>query len=395
MAKSTRLVKKPNAFLWYTLGPIAKLWYKTRVKFTSEKIKAEGKTLFLASHRNYYDIMVAFCALFPKRVHFVSTSYWYRNKTLGSLLRTLGCIKKDQYKSDIQAIKGMAECFSNNESIILFPEAQISVDGRPQLLVPGLDKLILKYKPSVYILHSHGAFASKPKWAKKASRGPVDVWFTKLFSPADLDAFNPNDIMPKIEEELSLDNDLKWLSENPDIKYINKNKAWGLEKVLVYCPKCHSELTLKTDHSRLYCDCGFSVNLKKENYELLPNEYGLNNLDDIFSFEYEMLKNDYENDIVLEDSCKIVAYLGEVPVEETSYNKVKMTKDSITFISPDKEESFELSKLISFVITLDLSFEVPTNTYTYRVYPENGRRSIHYWYLMRYIKEKLARESKN
>ena len=391
MKDNARLSKKPSRFLWHVPGNIVRLWYSTKVKFIREKTNLKDKAIYLCAHRNYYDCIIFPMTIYPKWVHIVSTSYWYRNKKLGRFLDILGCIEKDQFKSDLMSIKAMAEALKYNESIMMFPEGQMGVDSHTQLIVSGLEKFIKKYEPNVYVLHSRGAYAVRPKWAKSMRRGHVYTYVTHLFSPDDVRKTDKDVIFNTIIEELKKDDDLLWLKEHKEEKYISKKKAVGLERALVYCPHCHTEKALHTEKNKLYCDCGFSLEFEKESYRFLPNEYGFEDLYDLFEYEYKQLGEDIKNDIVLEDDCNIIVY-GQDSDEETDYTKVRMTKDKITFIGPNGSRDFDLEKIISFIVTLGVSFEVPTTECTYRVNLVDGKRAIHYWYLLKYIKEN-SRES--
>ena len=386
MKDKPRLSRKPNRFLWYVPGNIVRFWYMTKVKYRREKTELKDRAIYLCPHRNYFDCLIYPMAIYPKWVHLVSTSYWYRNKKLAKLLDSLGCIKKDQFKSDLMSIKLMSECFQNNESILMFPEGQMTTDSHTQILVPGLEKFIKKYEPHVYIIHSRGAYAVRPKWAKSVRRGHVYTYITHLYSPDEVRVTDKDDILKTITEEMAKDDDLLWLKEHKEEKYVSKKKALGLEKALVYCPKCHTEEALHTNKNVVSCDCGFHLEFEKDSYRFLPNEYGYEDLYDLFEAEYSLLGEDLKNNIVLEDDCEIIEY-GQNEDIPTPYTRVRMDQEKVTFFSPEGSVDFYLDKIISFIVTLGVSFEVPTPEGTYRVNLKNGKRAIHYWYLLKYMKE--------
>ncbi len=386
MKEKARLSRKPNRFLWYVPGNIVRLWYKTKVKFRREKVELNDRAIFLCPHRNYFDCIIYPMAIYPKWVHIVSTSYWYRNKRLGKFLDTLGCIKKDQFKSDLISIRQMSECLSLNEPIMMFPEGQMGADSRTQNLVPGLEKFIKKYEPHVYVIHSRGAYAVRPKWAKNMRKGHVYTYITHLYSPDDIKKTDKDTILKTISDEMKKDDDLLWLKEHKEEKYVSRRKAEGLEKALVYCPVCHTEKALHTEKNHLSCECGFHLEFEKTSYRFLPNEYGFEDLYDLFNLEYNLIAQDIKNNIVLEDECNIVEYGPENDIPH-NYTKVRMTLEKITFIGPDGSLDLDLDKIISFIVTLGVAFEVPTSDGTYRVKLKDGKRAIHYWYLLKYLKE--------
>ncbi len=64
-----------------------------------------------------------------------------------------------------------------------------------------------------------------------------------------------------------------------------------------------------------------------------------------------------------------------------------MNNKTVSFLSNDERIDIELDKVINFVCTLNMSFEVPTPFMTYRIYTKDGYDIIKYWMRMRYLKE--------
>ena len=384
--KEKKLVRKPSFFVWYILGPLVILYFRLQFRFRRNKVKIRKKSLVLAPHRAYADFLTIPISIYPYRPHFVATSYWFRNKSLGKLLRFLGCIKKDQYRADVNAIKEMSDCFKRDEIVMMFPEGQMAPDGKSQLIVKGVERLIKKYKVNVYFVNPKGSYLTGPKWHGKVIRGDIDAETSLIIKEEDIDNLSTDEIMNIIEKEFEKNDDLEWIKSKPEYKYTNRQKARGLEKACHVCPKCHKEFTLVSDKSRLYCtECDFSVEFEKTSFNFKENPY-FKSLDELLKFENDQIRKDIKENTEYVDEARVISY-ETVEGKETKFNKVKMTNEKVSLVSDDETVDFDISKIINFIITMGVSFEIPTPESTYRVYLKNGNASIKYWSRMRYIKE--------
>jgi len=396
--KKKKTVRKPSFILWYIFGPLVVLWFKLTVKFTRNKVKIDKGSLIIAPHRSYFDFFILPIAVYPKRVHVVSTTYWFRNKKLAVLLNILGVIPKDQYRADLKAIMKINEVLKRGENVLIFPEGQMSPYGNSLFLPNGLDKLIKKFKPSVYFVNTSGSYLNSPKWnLGLAKRGHIDCYTTKLFDKAELDNVTLDDINNKINEYFNTNNDLEWIKEHPTYKYIKKEKIKGLENIILACPECKTQLPFEYKNEKITCkSCGFELQFSKENYNFENNK--IKDLEELFNITNGEFNKTVDNGLVLEDEAKIV-YYDENLDEVLLFNGiVKMDKNKVYFINPiNTEENIEIenNKIINMVNTLNKSFEVPTPTHTYRIYTKNKRNCILYWNYLASLKEREKDASKN
>ena len=380
-----RLVRKPSFFAYYFVAPLLILYYRLIVKFRRNKIKIRKNSLVIAPHRGYFDFVTVPLAIYPVRAHNVATSYWFRNKKLGKFLRFMGCIRKDQYKSDILAIKEMSDCFKHGDTVLMFPEGQMSPDGTSQILAPGLDRLIKKYKPNVYFVNTNGAYLIGPKWHLKIGRGVVDVKTDLIIKEEDIDNLSQDEILTIINNKFKENDDLTWVKSHPEYKYKSKTKAEGLGKIVYSCPKCHKEHTLKTEKRSIDCECGFHLEFEKDSFNFIENEY-FKDLKELLNYEKSLIISDVKENNVYSSNAR-VTYYEQLDAIETEYNKVEMTNDTISLISDTERLDIEIDKVINLVCTLEMSFEIPTPQKTYRIYTSEGYDVIKYWMRFRYLKE--------
>lgn len=390
MKKPKRRIRKPSFFMYYFIAPLIILFLKIKYKFTKNKIKIRNGSLLIAPHRSYFDFLTIPYLVYPKRCHVVSTTYWYRDKRLVPLLNILGTIPKDQYRSDRKSILLMSDCFKNGDNVLMFPEGQMSIYSKNLPLPTGLDKLIKLYKPNVYFINPKGAYLSSPKWNRSFKKGRIDASIELLFKSEEIENYSLDEINKIIKDAYNKADDLSLIRDHKDYKFISKNRASGLENIIINCPKCGSLLSLETDKRHTGCKCcDFSLDFKNEGYEFEPNPY-FKDLKDLFEFNDIKISELASKDLVLEDDARIV-YIDENFNEISLYSDGKVIMDKEKAILMDKNGTDSLTILndtvINYVITLNKSFEIPTPKMTYRIYTKNPRRVILYWNYLNKLKE--------
>ncbi|MBP5342710.1 1-acyl-sn-glycerol-3-phosphate acyltransferase [bacterium] len=389
--KKKRL-RKPSFFIYYILGPLVILWIKTMVKIKMRnKLKIEGPSLIISPHRSYYDFLIVPMLIYPVRSHIVATTYWYRNNFLKFLLNITGTIPKNQYRNDVRSIIRIADYLKLGRNVMMFPEGQMSTYGKPLILPSGLDKLIKKYKPNVYFINPQGTYLFSPKWNPTPGKGVVDASINLLIDKNDIDNLNLDTINKILNKAFDSNDDLSIMREHPEYKYMRKNKARGLEKVLMKCPDCGEILPFETNKLNLTCkSCGLSLTFEKDSYRFKENNPKYKDLKDLFDIDRTSFENEIDNGLILEDEATF-SYFESLKEEPLFSGKVIMDREKISFLCPEDESKnicIYNNKVINYTITLGRDFEVPTPDKTYRVYPKDGYRSIFYWNYIAILKNK-------
>lgn len=375
--KNKRLVRKPSLFLWYFIGSIFLLYFLCHIKIIKNKIKIRKGSLIIAPHRSYFDFVSIPYVTWPKRGHVVSTTYWYRNKMLGKLLDAIGVIPKDQYRPDVRAIRKINDCIKRGDIIYMFPEGQMSIDGRSLPLAPGLDKLIKRFKPNVYFVKTEGAYLSSPKWGPKFKKGTIKLTTELLIKSEDIDSMSLESINNLVEERFDSLDEFAFVRNHPDYVYKRKNKAEKIDKVISICPKCHNQYALESHGDVISCsNCDFSVELEKKSYNFKDNPY-FKDLGELIDYDTKYFLDEIENGLSLEDDARVGYYVKFDEVDCGNYH-IKMNKETISLTNDKEQIIFDLNKVINFVVTLGVAFEIPTPEKTYRIYPTDGRHAVKY-----------------
>ena len=156
---------KPSRFLATIVRLVsASTLKKTKFSYTTERMELVGKKpcLILMNHSSFTDMKLAFGIFYPRRMGIV-TSVDAMSGFLGKLMRLLGCTPTHKYVPDfslIQDIKYMLH--ENKTSVLMYPEAGYSFDGRTTTLPRGLGLLLKRLEVPVVTVITQGAFHRDP-----------------------------------------------------------------------------------------------------------------------------------------------------------------------------------------------------------------------------------------
>lgn len=232
------------------LGIFCKLKFKYNLKKNGiEKLNTPSIILF--NHGSAIDFMIDVAPLYPQRVNIVTAFYYFCNYHLGRLIHALGAFPKFLYQPDVSSIKNIKRVLRNNGIVCLAPEGRLSPHGELESIIPSTVKLLKKECVDVYLLKNHGAYLSKPKWAKTSRKGRIDIEYIHLFTKEELQTLSLQEIYDKLYDNIYYD-EFKWIEEN-NVTFKGKKFAEGLENILYLCPVCGKEYTYVTKGNKLEC----------------------------------------------------------------------------------------------------------------------------------------------
>ena len=137
---------------------------KIKFSYTAERMELVGKQpcLILMNHSSFTDMKLAFGIFYPRRMGIV-TSVDAMSGILGKLMRGLGCTPTHKYVSDISLIHDIKYMLKENKtSVLMYPEAGYSFDGRTTTLPRGLGILMKRLDVPVVTVITKGAFHRDP-----------------------------------------------------------------------------------------------------------------------------------------------------------------------------------------------------------------------------------------
>ncbi|MBO5009590.1 MAG: 1-acyl-sn-glycerol-3-phosphate acyltransferase [Clostridia bacterium] len=264
-------------------------------KIDMEKLGKKEPALILMNHSCFIDMKIVPTLLFPRPFNIVATRDTFIGKDL--LIRLIGCIPTTKFVADTTLVRDIIYAIRKlKSSVVMFPEAGYSLDGRATVLPDSLGKMIKMLGAPVVTIHTDGAFARDPLYNNLQLR-KVDVSATEkyLLSPEEIKSMTPEEINDLIAKEFDFDN-FKWQREN-HIKIAEGFRADCLHRVLYKCPHCLAEGRMLGKGTELVCEaCGKDYHLDEYGSLKLVNGQGkFDHVPDWFDWQRKCVREEIEN----------------------------------------------------------------------------------------------------
>ena len=260
--------KTPN-ILFRTLLKLVSLPELWSVGFKCRRVGMErlGKkepALILMNHSSFIDLKIAPYVLYPRKFNIVATLDAFIGKEW--LMRQIGCIPTRKFVFDIGLVKDITRCIKKNKtSVLMYPEAGYSFDGRATTLPDSLGRFVKMLGAPLVVLETFGAYHRDPLYNElQKRRVKVSAELRYVLSAEEIEKMTAEEIDAVIKKEFSFDA-FRWQQENK-ICINEPFRADGLERILYKCPHCNAEGSMEGKGISLRCSaCG-------ESWEL--TEYG-------------------------------------------------------------------------------------------------------------------------
>ena len=229
-----------------------------------ERLPKDRPCLILMNHSSFIDPKIAFHMFGWRPLNIVCTTDAMMGKAW--LMRWIGCIPTNKFVMDTTLIRDMKYALHElGSSVLMYPEAGYSFDGRTTLLPDSLGRLLKLLKVPVVTVITEGAFARDPLYnGLQLRKVKVRATVKYLLSPEEIAETSADDLNELLRREFSFDG-FRWQQENK-IPIREGFRADGLHRVLYQCPHCGTEGKMLGKGVTLEClHCG-------EAYEL--TEYG-------------------------------------------------------------------------------------------------------------------------
>ncbi|MBP5551297.1 MAG: VTT domain-containing protein [Bacilli bacterium] len=270
-----------------------------------------GAKLYLINHLSANDIYHIYKAIDPDRPALLANKYYMRWGFARWFINKLGFIPKTLYNPDIEAIKKTLKYAKDNTSIMMFPEARLSLDGTTGPLTSGTSSLVKKLGLPVVLFEISGNYLANSKYRKAQKKVITEVRVKRIIEKSELDNLELDQIDEIIRENLA-HNEFEYAKKR---EFKDNNKAENLDKVLYLCPHCHQEFRMHANGNKLECECGFSLELDNH-YQFNDNEYGIKTIHDF----YEFIKAEEKKNI---EVCGEAIISQEVDVKKISFKNKK------------------------------------------------------------------------
>lgn len=398
-----RAVKKPNAFLYFSIVPIVKLYYRLFYRHRVNKSAIEGikpPYLVVAGHSSWLDYLISSVSMYPVRMNYVGAYNFFRDRLLKSVFTWMGVIPKHQFTSDVSAIKKMKCCIEQGRVVALFPHGCLSNEGRPGgFAVFGIAKLIKFLNVPVVALKTDGGYLTRPRWSKNSRYGRLETKVFPILTVSEIKDLSHKQIYQRVMTAIDFD-DYKWQRERM-IPYRSSRAAEGVEYVLYKCPKCYREFTLRSEGNRMYCQsCGNAVRMNR--YMMFepekPDTVFFDGIDRWYDFQNACLAEEIESQafaLVANTELKF-AEPRKFGYQHQGYGELRLTREAIVysgFIKGEKSLLVLHMKSIPMIpYAANEYIEVANGEDIHRFILEDRRQMMKWVMAVRQIRDKFYEE---
>lgn len=249
---------RPNAF-FRSLVRIAGAGGLKNARFTcrTERMDAvgDGPYLILMNHSSFIDLEIAAQVFRDKPYCIVCTSDGFVGKEW--LMRQIGCIPTNKFVTDVSLIADMRHALREEKcSVLLYPEASYSFDGRATPLPRKLGVMLKRLDVPVVGVLTEGAFARDPLYNCLQKRDvAVSATVRGLLTREEVAEKSVAELDAILDEMFSFDN-FAWQAEN-HIEIDEPFRADGLHRILYKCARCGAEGETEGKGTRFICHhCG-------------------------------------------------------------------------------------------------------------------------------------------
>ena len=399
-------VKVPNAFLYYSIVPFVRLYFRLFYRHQIDKSALQDikpPYLVVAGHCSWLDYLITSVSMYPVRMNYVGAYNFFRDRVLKVVFTWMGVIPKHQFTSDVSAIKKIRYCIGHSRVVALFPHGCLSNDGRPGgFAVLGVAKLIKYLNVPVVAIKTDGGYLTRPRWSKVSRYGRLKTRITPIFSPEEIKKLSNNEIYQRVMRAIYFD-DYKWQRENM-IPFRSSRPAEGVEYVLYKCPRCRQEFTLRSDKNRLYCqECGNAVHMNR--YLMFEPETSdsvlFDGIDRWNDFQKTFLEEEIQSpSFELKANTELkFAEPGKFGYQHQGFGELRLTRDAIVYTGTIQHESVELVLPMVNIPMIPYAangyIEVANGENIHRFIFEDRRQMMKWVLAVRQIRDRFYEEDRN
>ncbi|MBQ9942304.1 MAG: 1-acyl-sn-glycerol-3-phosphate acyltransferase [Christensenellaceae bacterium] len=257
-----RPVHHPPRRPWWILRKVIRLvslpdLWKTHFTFEKHRMDeiGHGPWLVLMNHSSFIDLEIAHKLLARRPFCIVATSDGFIGKEW--LMRSIGCIPTRKFVTSPELIDDMRHALGKLKcSVLLFPEASYSFDGRATPLPRRLGILLKRLNVPVVSITTSGAFTLNPLYNNLQKRKVrVSATMRGLLTKDEILSKSVQELDDILDEAFSFDH-FAWQKEN-SIHIDEPFRADGLHRILYKCAACGTEGKTEGKGTTLTCHaCG-------------------------------------------------------------------------------------------------------------------------------------------
>lgn len=227
------------------------LWLR-RHKIHRVNVKGlKAPYILLANHGSRLDFNASSRALFPQSAANVGALDAYVKREY--ILRWLGSVGVRKFaKQESSVGRNMLHVIKKHGlTLIIYPEARYTLDGRCSVLPQTLGKLIKLADVPVVTLMNQGHHLVKPYWSPHSRFFKTASVMTQIITQEEVQNLSSDAIQNRVENAMQYD-DYAWQKET-GLRIKHKKRAEGLHHLLYRCSQCNDEHAMTSHGTQLLC----------------------------------------------------------------------------------------------------------------------------------------------
>lgn len=354
-----RTPRKPSAFLAAVVRvAVEPTLRKIKFSYTEERMELVGKDepcLILMNHSSFTDMKLAYGIFYPRKLGIV-TSVDAMSGILGKLMRFLGCTPTHKYITDVSLLKDIEYMLRvNKSSVLMYPEAGYSFDGRSTALPKKMGVLMKRLGVPVVTVITEGAFARDPLYNMLQIRDvKVGAKVKCIATAEEIKEKSVAELDALLAEEFSFDN-FAWQRDNK-IVIDEPFRADGLHRILYKCPNCGAENQTEGKGTAISCKaCGKKWEMDEfGQLSAVSGETEFSHIPDWYDWERECVRKEIEKgEYLLDTEVDIAVQVNLDGVCMIGTGKLVHNSDGFTLKSDDGKLDYSQSALASYTIYSD------------------------------------------
>ncbi len=350
---------KPLGFLHHLISLLC-IPAMLKTGFTAQEERMElvkdQPCLILMNHSCFLDLKIAYRIFRKKPFCTVVTTDGFVG-WLGWLMRLIGCIPTQKFVSDLTLIRDISHALKEKKSsVLMFPEASYSLDGRAAILPRHMGVLLKRLKVPVVTVRTWGAFARDPLYNGLQLRRirQVSAEVRCLLTPEEIREKPVEELDAMLKEVFTFDQ-FAWQRDNR-VAIREKFRADGLDRVLYHCADCGARGYMEGRGTRLTCHrCGKTHEMDEYGQlRALEGPTRFPHIPDWYDWQRAQVRREVEEDAYLLDTeVDIGVIVDEKAMYQVGTGRLRQTREGCILTGCDGQLHYEQPTANSYSLNVD------------------------------------------
>lgn len=328
----------------------------TKFSWKGERMELVGDQpcLILMNHSSFTDLKVAYAIFYPKPFTIVATTDSCVGKNW--LMRLIGSIPTQKFVTDMTLIRDMRYSLETlKTSVLMFPEAGYSLDGRATVLPRHLGVLLKRLKVPVVTVTTWGAYARDPLYnGLQIRRVKVSAEVKCVLTPEEIKEKSLEELDEIVQSAFRFDQ-FAWQRDNR-VRIDEPFRADGLHRMLYKCPACRAEGEMEGKGVHLTCHhCGKQYELEPYGtLRALSGKTEFNHIPDWFDWQREQVRQEIlDGTYCLDTDVDIGMMVDHKALYMVGQGRLRHDKDGFILTGCDGKLRYEQDPLASHSLNVD------------------------------------------